>query len=157
MRSFLVITSRKTFEELPHIHAKILVAALLYSNGVREHAEVQYYFVDSATTVVIQGSKVRRLYPDEESSIGFLKKAFSSKAPGASTRKGFVVRGMAIEPDNPSRCLPTEPFTYVVKLVEYSVDSHCGLPLSHLPPHHQVVVVNTTADRLKHGRAAIIK
>jgi hypothetical protein len=74
VRRFLVLTSLRRFNEEPHIHAKILVAALLISNGVRGDAEALFYLTDVDKTVKILGERVKRLFPDEDSSIGYLKK-----------------------------------------------------------------------------------
>jgi hypothetical protein len=155
VRRFLVLTSLRRFNEEPHIHAKILVAALLISNGVRGDAEAVFYLTDVDKTVKILGERVKRLFPDEDSSIGYLKKALSGeRLPGVVARKGAhdLVSGILIGPTGKGRCLPLPPFTYVVKLEEYSLEAECGLGIERLPPHHQVVVVNINADRLLYGR-----
>lgn len=155
MRRFLVITSLRRFNEEPHIHAKILVASLLISNGVRGDAEAVFYLTDVNKTVKILGEKVKRLFPDEDSSVGYLKKALSGqRLPGVVVKKGAhdLVSDVLISPSGKGRCLPLPPFTYMVKLEEYGLEAECGLSIGHLPPHHQVVVVNINADRLLHGR-----
>ena len=155
MRRFLVITSLRRFNEEPHMHAKILVAALLISNGVRRDAEAVFYLTDVDKTVKILGEKVKKLFPDEDSSVGYLKKALSGeRLPGVVVKKGAhnLVSGILIGPTGKGRCLPLPPFTYVVKLEEYSLEAECGLGIGHLPPHHQVVVVNINVDRLLQGK-----
>lgn len=155
MRRFLVLTSLRRFNEEPHLHAKILVAALLISNGIRRDAEAVFYLSDVDKTVKILGDRVKRLFPDEDSSVGYLKKALSGeKMPGVVVKKGAydLISGVLIGPSGKGRCLPLPPFTYVVRLEEYRLEAECGLGIEHLPAHHQVVVVNITADRLLHGR-----
>ncbi|MEZ0318818.1 MAG: hypothetical protein ABWK05_02335 [Pyrobaculum sp.] len=149
MRRFLVSTTLEKFTQLPHIHAKILVAGLLVSNGVRKDAEVAFYLVDKGLLVRILGDRVRRLFPDEESSVGFLKKAFSQRPqPGVVVKRGSpLLEGVVVGPSAPRRCLPSPPFTYVIPFVEFKVEYHCGAGLGDLPPHHQVAVLNIEVDR----------
>lgn len=150
MRRFLVITTQQKINEEPHIYAKILVAALLISNGVRQDAEAVYHLVDQRKTVKIIGARVKRLFPDEESSVGFLRKAVAGeKLPGVVVRRdqGDLVVGMALGPSGRGRCAPRTPFTYILKFVEYDVEPECGLGLEKIPPHHQVVIVNIEVDR----------
>ncbi|MFN3804288.1 MAG: hypothetical protein ACK4SY_04475 [Pyrobaculum sp.] len=144
MRRFLIYTSIEKFREVPHIHAKILTGALLISNGVRKDVEVVFYLVDIRKAVKISGAKVRRLYPDEGSSIGFLKKAFNSPIEVRD-----LTRGVTMGAGGRVLCLPKPPFTYLVKLEEsIHLDTECGVGVDRLPPHHQVVVVNIMADRI---------
>jgi len=155
VRRFLVVTSTETFKRQPHIHAKILTAALLISNGVRQDAEAVFYLVDVDRAVKVVGARVKRLYPDEESAAGFLKKAILGKPlPGVVVKSGVreLALGALLGPEGPQQCLPKPPFTYLVKLQEYNISPHCGLGLGNLPPHHQVAVVNIAADRLLYGR-----
>ena len=155
MRRFLVVTSLRRFDEEPHIHAKILVAALLISNGIRKDAEAVFYLTDVDLTVKILGERVKRLFPDEDSSTGFLKKALSGeRLPGVVVKKSAydLVSGLLLGPSGKGKCLPLPPFTYLVKLEEYGLEAECGLGIGRLSPHHQVVVVNINADRLLHGR-----
>jgi Uncharacterized conserved protein len=155
VRRFLVITSVRRFNEEPYIHAKILVAGLLISNGVRRDAEVVFYLTDVDKTVKVQGKRVKRLFPDEESSVGFLKKAISGeKLPGVAVKRSAydLFTGVVIGPGGKSRCAPAPPFTYVVTLEGFEVEIECGLGLEKLPPHHQVVIVNVNADRALYGR-----
>ncbi|MFN7105303.1 MAG: hypothetical protein ACK4M3_01755 [Pyrobaculum sp.] len=148
MRRFLIYTSIERFREVPHIHGKILTGALLISNGVRKDVDVVFYLVDIRKAVKISGARVRRLYPDEESSIGFLKKAFSNPIEARD-----LTVGVTMGAGGRVLCFPKPPFTYLVKLVEgIYLDVECGAGVDRLPPHHQVVVVNIMADRIAAGR-----
>jgi hypothetical protein len=159
MRRFLVATSTAKFRAEPHIHAKILVAALLVSNGVRKDAEVVFYLRDEDKAVKIVGERVKRLFPDEESAIGFLKKAFSQgRQAGVVVKKGGkdLTTGVLIGPSQVTSCLPKPPYTYVIELEAAGIRLDCGLNIGALPPHHQVVVVNITTDRLLRGMQIVI-
>ncbi|RFA98574.1 hypothetical protein [Pyrobaculum aerophilum] len=159
MRRFLIITSYGKFNELPHIHGKILVAALLVSNGVRKDAEAVFYLKDLDKTVKIVGSRVKRLFPDEDSAIGFLKKAFTQGGQtGVVTRKGprDLTTGLVIGPAQGGKCLPKPPYTYVIQIEQFDVKLDCGLNIGWLPPHHQIVVVNITTDRLLESRQIVL-
>jgi len=155
VRRFLVITSLRRFNEEPHIHAKILVAALLISNGVRRDTEAVFYLTDVDKAVKILGQRVKRLFPDEESSVGFLRRAIlGERLPGVVVKssKHDLFTGLVIGPSDKGRCTPTPPFTYVVQLEGYKAEAECGLGLERLPPHHQVVVVNINVDRILQGK-----
>jgi hypothetical protein len=153
-----VITSVRKFQELPHVHARILTAALLLSHGVRRDAEAVFYLKDADKTVRVVGSAVKRLFPDEESSIGFLKRALARGGlTGVIVRRGArdLLTGAVIGPGGRRACVPRPPFTYVVKLEELLVNVDCDAGLEDLPPHHQVVVINVTADRVLRGLSAL--
>ena len=154
MRRFLIATSLSRFQTEPHTHAKILVAALLISNGVRQDVEVIYYLTDINKTVKIIGGRVKRLFPDEQSAIGFLKKALvAGGQTGVVARKGPPEReGIVMGPVSGPPCVPKPPYTYVIELEKVGFEIDCGMGLAALPPHHQVVVVNVTTDRLLSGR-----
>jgi hypothetical protein len=159
VRRFLVTTSTSKFQAEPHIHAKILVAALLVSNGVRKDAEVVFYLRDVDKAVKIVGERVKRLFPDEESAIGFLKKAFSQgRQEGVVVKKGGkeLTAGVVLGPSQVTNCLPKPPYTYVIELEAAGIKLDCGLNIGALPPHHQVVVVNITTDRLLRGMQIVI-
>jgi len=155
VRRFLVVTSTEAFKRQPHVHAKILTAALLISNGVRQDAEAVFYLVDVDKAVKVVGARVKRLYPDEDSAAGFLKKAILGKPlPGVVVKSGVreLIIGTLLGPEGSQQCQPKPPFTYLVKLWEFDISPHCGLGLDNLPPHHQVAIVNIAADRLLYGR-----
>lgn len=128
---------------------------MLISNGVRRDAEVVFYLTDVDKTVKILGYRVKRLFPDEESSVGFLRKAISGdRLPGAVVKRGQydLLTGLIIGPSGKGKCVPMPPFTYVIQLEGYKAEVECGLGLEQLPPHHQVVVVNINVDRLLQGK-----
>ncbi|WP_053240294.1 hypothetical protein [Pyrobaculum islandicum] len=155
MRRFLVVTSLRRFTAEPHIHAKLLVAALLISNGIRKDAEAVFYLVDLQKTVKILGSRVKRLFPDEDSSVGFLKKAFAGeKLTGVIVKRGAsdLTIGTTVGPGGRRRCMPNPPFTYVVVFEPFDIDLECDAGLGKLPPHHQVVIINIETDRLLYHR-----
>lgn len=159
MRRFLVITSTSKFHAEPHLHAKILVAALLVSNGVRKDAEVVFYLRDVDKAVKILGERVKRLFPDEDSAVGFLKKAFAEgRQTGVVVKKGGkdLTAGVAVGPSHVTSCLPKPPYTYVIEQEAAGIKLDCGLNIGALPPHHQVVVVNVTTDRLLGGMQIVI-
>lgn len=159
IRRFLVITSVRKFQELPHVHARILTAALLLSRGVRHDAEAVFYLKDEDKTVRVVGSRVRRLFPDEDSSIGFLRKALTRGGQaGVIVRRGArdLLAGTAIGPGGRKACIPRPPFTYVVRFEDLPLDVNCSAGLEDLPPHHQVVVINVTADRVLRGLDALM-
>ncbi|MEM1887666.1 MAG: hypothetical protein QXY12_02780 [Pyrobaculum sp.] len=154
MRRFLIVTNETLLRDKPHLHAKILTGALLFSNGVRKDSEVVFYIRDVQRVVKIVGSRVKRLFPDVESSYGFLKKAIYRGQTGVitTTEVKNLTLGITVGPGSTWTCIPTPPFTYVIKLVDYQITHQCNAGVINLPPHHQVVVLNIVVDRMLEGR-----
>ncbi len=148
MRRFLVATSLAKFRHIPHIHAKILVGALLISNGIRRDVEVLFHLTDVEKSVKIVGARVKRLFPDEDSAVGFLKKVFTGKAQSGAVVDSENLTIGTVMGAGSRRCEIRTPFTYVVQLERIDVDIECGVDVGSLPPHHQVVVVNVMTDRM---------
>ncbi|MFB6489723.1 MAG: hypothetical protein TU35_000495 [Thermoproteus sp. AZ2] len=152
MRVFLLVSSRAAFAENPYVHAKALVASLLYSNGIRADAEFILYLADEGSAVRVSGASVRSLFPDEESAAGLLRRALrGGRHPGVRLIKGVELRELARRPvidGGLGSCRPPSDFTYVAYM-ERSVglDADCGAGWGQLPPHHQFVVANIEADR----------
>lgn len=152
MRTFLLVSSRAAFAENPYVHAKALVASLLYSNGIRTDAEFILYLVDEGSAVRVSGASVRSLFPDEESAAGLLRRALRrGKHPGVRLIRGVKLRDLARRPvidGSPGSCRPADDFTYVAYIERgEGLDADCGSGWGPLPPHHQFVVANIEADR----------
>ncbi len=152
MRRFLLVTSLKAFEEMPYVHGKALVAALLISNGIRRDAEFVAYFVDAGMALRILGSSVRSLFPDEESSTGLIRRGLrGARHPGVKLLKGVgldeLVRRPLIDGGRGS-CRPPRDFTYVAYIEPLRLEADCGAGLEGMEPHHQFAVVNIEADRV---------
>ncbi|MEL9991573.1 MAG: hypothetical protein QXP98_06695 [Thermoproteus sp.] len=151
MRRFVLVTSRKAFEELPYIHGKALVAALLISNGIRSDSEFVMYLVDSGEALRVLGSSVRSLFPDEESATGLLKKGLRGvRHPGLKLMRRAALKDFMERPVIDGRrgaCRPPGSFTYVAYIEPVDLDVDCGAGLDDMLPHHQFVVFNIEADR----------
>ncbi|MEZ0248457.1 MAG: hypothetical protein ABWJ97_04220 [Thermoproteus sp.] len=154
MRRFVLVTSKRAFEESPYVHGKALVAALLISNGIRSDSEFIMYLVDSSEALRVLGSSVRSLFPDEESATGLLRKGLRGvRHPGVKLIRGAALEDLIERPVVDGRrgaCRPPASFTYVAYIEPADLDVDCGAGLNDMPPHHQFVVFNIEADRSQH-------
>ncbi len=66
-------------EELYRIIAKIAVNSLLLSNSIRRDTLLNVIVLKTNEVIMLDGSKVRNLRPDEESSIGLIRSLFRKR------------------------------------------------------------------------------
>jgi hypothetical protein len=161
MRNFVLLTSLGDYSRNKGGHARSVVAALLLSHDIRRDATVSLSFAEGFT-VVIMGSVVRGLVPDEPSVVGVLDKAVRWGREGRGGFRGIrIVRDLEV-PDSRCSFIVTEGYSSVSRLLRGCGDVHVvvsmgprvesrwnPLPLPGYLPEQWITVINYELDLLE--------